>query len=41
MGRWPPRPPRSKIIRESVGYFDRFVREAGILEYGPVAAQVA
>ena len=41
MGRWPPRPPRSKFIRESVDYCDGLVREAGILEYGPVATKAA
>jgi len=34
MGRWPPRPPRSKFRRISVDYCDRFVREARIREYG-------
>ena len=41
MGRWPPRPPRNKFIRERVDYYNKFVRVAGILEYRPVAAKVA
>jgi len=41
MGRWPPRPARSKFIKESVAYWNGFVREARILEYGPVAAKAA
>ena len=28
MGRWPPRPPRSKFIREGADYCDGCVREA-------------
>ena len=34
MGRWPPRPSRSKFIRLSVDYCNGFVKEARILEYG-------
>ena len=41
MGRWLPRPPRSKFIRERVDYCTRFVREAGHLEYGPVGGKAA
>ena len=41
MGRWPPRPPRSKFIRERADYCDMFVSEAEILEYRTVAAKAA
>ena len=41
MGPWPPRPPRSKFIRESVDYCNMFARDARILEYTPVAAKAA
>ena len=41
MGQWPPRPPRSKFIREGVDYCNGFVTEARILECGPVAARAA
>ena len=41
MGRWPPRPSRSKFMRESVDYCNRFVREARTLENGPVAVKAA
>ena len=41
MGRWPPRPPRRKFIKESVDYCSMFAREARILEYKPVAAKAA
>ena len=34
MGRWPPRPYRSKFIRRSVDYCNRFLNEARIVEYG-------
>ena len=34
MGRWPPRPYRSKFIRRSVDYCNRFLKEARIVEYG-------
>ena len=34
MGRWPPRPSRSKFIRLSVDYCNRFVKDARILVYG-------
>jgi hypothetical protein len=35
MGRWQPRQPRGKFIKEGADYCNGFVREAGILEYGP------
>ena len=34
MGRWPPRPSRSKFIRLSADYCNRFVKDARILVYG-------
>ena len=37
MGQWPPRPPKSKFIRERADCCARFVREVKIMKYGPVA----
>jgi len=39
MGRWPPRPPRSKFIKRKCWICNGFVRGARIVEYGPVAAK--
>ena len=41
MGRWPPRPPRSKFIKNKCLICNRFVEGARIVEYWPLAAKAA
>ena len=41
MGWWPPRPPKSKLLKRTCWIWSGFVEEAGIVEYGPVAAKAA
>ena len=41
MGRWPPRPSMSKLLKRMCCICSRFVQEARIVEYGPVADKAA
>ena len=41
MGRWLPRPPRSKFIKRKRWMCNEFARGARIVEYGPMAAKAA